>query len=307
MNIGVLAGLAAGAIWGLSFIAPLGVAPYQPVDLVIGRTIVFGLVSLAFLARNGFADIKALSRPMLLTVFLLALTGFNLSFALIAQAISLIGPAIVALIIGALPVAMAIGGNRGADRVPFSRLIGPLIAITLGLIIVNADKFAATLPGDRLSTLVGLALAIAGFWSWYWYGMRNAEVLRRGEIKADPVTWTALTGVGALASVPLLVAAALVFDMSAVPALGLAHPEVGGLIFWSLAIGLASSVLATVLWSVASKRLPVSLAAQLIVSETLFALAYGYILSGKGPSIAEAIAATLIIGGVVAAIRAFQR
>ena len=43
MLIGILAGLAAGALWGLTFVAPLAVAPFQPLDLVIVRSLVFGL------------------------------------------------------------------------------------------------------------------------------------------------------------------------------------------------------------------------------------------------------------------------
>jgi hypothetical protein len=37
MWIGIAAGLGAGAMWGLSFIAPLAVAPYTAFDVTAGR------------------------------------------------------------------------------------------------------------------------------------------------------------------------------------------------------------------------------------------------------------------------------
>lgn len=307
MISGILAGLAAGALWGVTFVAPLMVAPFKPMDLVILRTLVFGLVSLAILAWRGFRDWRDLPAGMGWTLVLLGAAGFNVYFGLIALAVPLVGTAIVALIIGALPVAMALGGNRGADRLPLGRLLPPLGAIGLGLVIVNGAALGDAPEAGRLGIVAGIALTVGGFASWYWYGMRNAQVLRRGGIKSDAVGWTALTGVATLASLPLLAALAWAAGLSAVPAIGLPAAELGPLAAWGLVVGLASSFVATWLWSIASKRLPVSLAAQLIVSETLFGLAYGFIHAGRWPSLAEAIATIFMIGGVVGAIRAFTR
>ncbi|QCI65513.1 DMT family transporter [Phreatobacter stygius] len=307
MTLGILAGLAAGALWGLTFVAPLMVAPFKPMDLVILRTLVFGLVSLALLASRGFRDWRDLPAGMSWTLVLLGAAGFNVYFGLIALAIPLVGTSIVALIIGALPVAMAIGGNRGTDRLSFRRLLPPLTAIALGLAIVNGAAFGETPEAGRPGILLGVALAVGGFASWYWYGMRNAAVLRQGEVAADAVGWTALTGTATLATLPLLIAIAWAWGLSAAPSIGLAVPALGPLVAWSLMVGLASSFLATWLWSIASTRLPVSLAAQLIVSETLFGLTYGFIHAGRWPSLAEAAAIVLMVGGVVGAIRAFTR
>ena len=50
------------------------------------------------------------------------------------------------------------------------------------------------------------------------------------------------------------------------------------------AIGLLSSWLGTLCWNEASQRLPPTLAGQLIVFETLSALAYAFALRGEWPS-----------------------
>jgi drug/metabolite transporter (DMT)-like permease len=307
MLIGILAGLTAGALWGLTFVAPLMVAPFEPMDLVILRTLVFGLASLAILAARRFRDLKSLPPGMGWTLVLLGAAGFNVYFGFVALAVPLIGTSIVALIIGALPVAMALGGNRGAERLALRRLVPPLTAIGLGLLIVNGAALQAAPPGGISRVALGLALAAGAFASWYWYGMRNAEVLRRGEIGAEPATWTALTGTATLASLPLLIAVAWGAGLSGLTPDRLSAAQLGPLLAWGLVVGLASSFLATFLWSIASKRLPVSLAAQLIVSETLFALAYGFLHEQRWPTLAEAAASLLMIGGVAGAVRAYTR
>ncbi|MGO7837681.1 hypothetical protein [Rhizobium leguminosarum] len=52
--------------------------------------------------------------------------------------------------------------------------------------------------------------------------------------------------------------------------------EVLRFVGWALVMGLAGSWLATWFWVFASRRLPLALAAQLIVAETVFGLAYGF-------------------------------
>ena len=77
------------------------------------------------------------------------------------------------------------------------------------------------------------------------------------------------------------------------------------LVLWGLILGVLSSWLATWLWSVASRRLPVSLAGQLIVSETIFAIAFGAIYSGQLPQPSELIGMALMVAGVLASLRVF--
>jgi drug/metabolite transporter (DMT)-like permease len=72
-------------------------------------------------------------------------------------------------------------------------------------------------------------------------------------------------------------------------------------------MGLAGSWFATWCWVIASRRLPLALSAQLIVAETVFGLAYGFMFEGRLPSPAEAIGATLQFVGVCLAIAAFSK
>ena len=73
-----------------------------------------------------------------------------------------------------------------------------------------------------------------------------------------------------------------------------------------LAIGLGASWLATILWNMASQRLPASLCGQLIVSETLFALLYSFLWDGRWPTVTQWMAAGLFTAGILASIKAHR-
>jgi drug/metabolite transporter (DMT)-like permease len=73
-----------------------------------------------------------------------------------------------------------------------------------------------------------------------------------------------------------------------------------------LAIGLLASWLGTLCWNQASRLLPTSLAGQLIVFETLAALAYGFMHRGAAPDGLTWAGMALLVAGVVAGTRAFK-
>jgi drug/metabolite transporter (DMT)-like permease len=87
-------------------------------------------------------------------------------------------------------------------------------------------------------------------------------------------------------------------------ALLMAHPGWERFVAVSLFTGLGCAWLATVLWNEASRRLPASLAGQLIVSETLFALLYAATLQGQWPSVTALAACGLFLAGILATLGA---
>jgi drug/metabolite transporter (DMT)-like permease len=70
-----------------------------------------------------------------------------------------------------------------------------------------------------------------------------------------------------------------------------------------LAIGLFASWLGTQCWNEASQRLPTALVGQLIIFETLAALAYAYGLRGQWPEPLTLTGILLLLAGVCLAVR----
>jgi drug/metabolite transporter (DMT)-like permease len=307
MLTGVLMGLAAGALWGLTFVAPRAVAPYSEIDLAVLRYGAFGLTSIVLMAVGPrFRPGKLTARKMLLALWL-GLSGFVIYYVCVAFAVSLSGPAIAPLIIGALPVLLALYGNWREKNVPWSRIAPALLLIAFGLLVVNAAALSAAGTAEaRRNVLLGAALAVAGLAVWFLYAITNARAMRAADAP-DPLAWTGLQGVGALmGTIPLAIAAPLM-GWSRIPDLGFAGDAGLRLIVWALITGVIASWVAQYCWTIASHRLPLALSAQLIVSETLFALVYGFAFEGRWPHAAEWAGGALLVLGVYLGVRAFAR
>jgi drug/metabolite transporter (DMT)-like permease len=320
MLVGLLCGLAAGAFWGLTFVAPRAVAPYGEIDLAILRYVAFGLTSLALMAVSARFRPGRLDGQRIRTALFLGLTGYVLYYIAVAYSVSLAGPAIAPLVIGALPVLLALYGNwreRAAgwgaiygnwqDRnVPWRRIAVPLGLIVAGLAVINVGTFRmAGSAAERGNVLLGALLAAGGLAVWFWYAVVNARAMRAAD--APPaLAWTSLQGVGAMLGIIPVAILAPLFGWGRMPEAGIQLPAAWPLLGWAILTGVIGSWVAQFFWTVASQRLPLALSAQLIVSETIFALAYGFLFEGRWPHAHEWAGAALLVGGVVAGVRSFS-
>jgi drug/metabolite transporter (DMT)-like permease len=142
--------------------------------------------------------------------------------------------------------------------------------------------------------------ACASLACWTAFALLNSAWLKRHpEVRVtDWANWLGLaTGAGAL----VLWAAA-----GSSPAAMRAQPQAPLFLALVLATGAGSAWLATILWNVASRRLSASLCGQLIVSETLFALAYSFAWDGRWPTAWQAAAVVLFTFGILASIKAHR-
>ena len=306
MFAGVAAGLAAGALWGLTFVAPRAVEPYSAVDIAILRYFAFGLTSLLLMALDKrFRPGPMNARRMLLALWL-GLSGFVIYFLCIAFAVRLAGPAIAPLVIGGLPLVLAIYGNWQDRSIGWSKLIGPLLLITVGLAVVNVATIRMVdATAGQINVLGGFLLALTGLAVWFLYAVTNARVMR----SADPPSalgWTSLQGLGAAAgTLPVMIVAPLM-GWSRIPELGFAGDAGARLLLWAFLTGVLASWIAQYFWTVASHRLPLALSAQMIVTETLFALLYGFAWESRWPHDFEWIGGALLITGVAMGVKAFS-
>jgi drug/metabolite transporter (DMT)-like permease len=307
MWIGLLCGFGTGALWGLTFVAPRVVQPYGEVDLAILRYCAFGLMSLLLMAADRrFRPGKLDARRIVLALWL-GLSGYVIYYLFVAFSIRYAGPAIAPLVIGALPVVLAIIGNSQEKSVRWRALALPLVLMTAGLLTVQAGTLqAASTPAARTDVLLGFALALGALGIWTSYAVVNAKAMRASDAPGA-LAWTSLQGVGAMAGVVPLVLLAPLMGWSRVPDLGVSNPEFTRLLVWALATGILGSWIAQLMWTIASQRLPLALSAQLIVSETLFALLYGFAWETRWPTPTEWTGGALLLAGVVLGVRAFTR
>ncbi|MCF3639483.1 DMT family transporter [Rhizobium sp. TRM95111] len=300
MPIGIFCGLLTCALWGLTFVAPRAVEPFSAWDLTVARYGTFGAASLLLMLHPRFRP-RGLSRRQWAVGLLLGGAGYVGYFVAAASAVRFAGAAIPPLVIGTMPVVLAIIANRRERTVPWRPLVPPLALIAGGVAVVNASALVSVGPDGGEAIALGLVSAVAALAIWVTYGLANAAVMRTASAP-DGLHWTGVQGIGAaIGSIALL------------PLTSLASPHPAGLpdivpfAVWALVMGLAGSWLATACWALASARLPLALAAQLIVAETVFGLAYGFLFEARWPVAAEWLGAALQLVGVTVAIRLFGR
>jgi drug/metabolite transporter (DMT)-like permease len=306
MLTGILAGLAAGALWGLTFVAPRAVAPYSEIDLAILRYAAFGMTSLLLMALDKRFRPGPMTPKRMLLALWLGLSGFVIYYLCVAFSVSLAGPAIAPLVIGGLPLVLSIYGNWQDRNVRWSAIAGPLLLIAAGLAVVNlATIQSAGTATAQKNVIWGFLIALFGMLVWFIYAITNAKAMRSADAPSD-LGWTSLQGLGAAAGTIPLVVLAPMMGWSKIPELGFAGDAGMRLILWALLTGVIASWVAQYFWTLASRKLPLALSAQLIVAETLFALIYGFAFEGRWPHTSEWVGGGLLIAGVIWGVKVFS-
>ena len=309
MGIGVLFALAAGLMWGLVFVGPLLLADYPAVMLSFGRYLAFGLIALP-LAWLDRANLRQLTRADWIEALKLALVGNIVYYLFLSSAIQRAGAPLPTMIIGTLPVVIATCANwRNAardGRLPWVRLVPSLGLIALGITLVNRAELEALRNDpstDMARYALGAVLAVGAVICWTWYPLRNADWLRAHPDRS-PRSWATAQGVATLPLAAVGFAGTwLWFGATDAPWAMPFGPRPQTYVGLMLAIGLFSSWLGTLCWNEASQRLPTNLAGQLIVFETLSALAFAFLLRGQWPGPATALGIALLVAGVAWALR----
>lgn len=307
MLAGVFFALSAGLMWGLIFVGPLLVPDYPGTLQSMGRYLAFGLIALP-LAWQDRRRLRELTHGDWREVFKLTLVGNLLYYACLATAIQRTGAPVSTMIIGTLPVVIAVSANlfysREDGRLSWRRLMPALLLILCGLACVNVAEIYTV--GEQLDPgryLSGIALALAAVVCWTWYPLRNSRWLRRNP-NIRPGTWATAQGV---ATLPL----ALLGYLLVMGQLHLTQPEFalpfgphpGVFIGLMLAIGLLCSWLGTLCWNEASQRLPAVLLGPLIVFEILAGLTYTFMLRQAWPPPLTLCGIACLICGVIVAMR----
>jgi len=294
MLTGVMAGLGAGALWGLIFVMPRMLGDYSGVDMTAGRFVAYGVLAACVMALGW----RRRPRPTLRqagAALGLSILGFSAYFLLLVLAIQDAGTEVPTLIIGTIPLWVMLLGKPVALR---WRGLLPGLVLTLAGLLLMMSATQSGPAGQGGHFYRGVALACAAMASWTLFALLNAAWLKRNP-QVNATDWANWLGIAAGLGAFLLWWVA----GSDLPKLA-AQPDLGLFAFLCLSTGFGSAWLATILWNLASQRLSASLCGQLIVSETVFALLYSFAWDGQWPSLVQLAACALFILGILASIKA---
>ncbi|MGV8959076.1 MAG: DMT family transporter [Stenotrophomonas sp.] len=290
---GTANGVAAGALWGLVFLAPAVLSGFAPLQLAAARYLVYGALALLLLAPRWSALKARVGRREWVALAWLSLLGNLVYFVLLAMAVQWSGGAATSLIVGMVPVLVAVVGAREAGAVPLARLAPSLALCVAGVGLMGYAALAGSDTGSATAQRrLGLLCAVGALVAWTLYSVGNTRWLARcPDISGHD--WSLLTGVATGGLSLLLVPWAFTG--------GPAHSASQWWEFWAVAAAVAvfASIVGNACWNRASRLLPLTLSGQMIVFETLFALVYGFVWQQRWPTALELLAVACLVGGVM--------
>ncbi|WP_366945652.1 DMT family transporter [Hydrogenophaga sp.] len=300
MTAGVLAGLGAGAFWGMAFVAPLMAPGFSAVDITVGRYLACAALSIVLM---GWAALRGAGlvptwrqAAAALGLSVLGYTGYYL---LLAMAIQTAGATLPVLVIGTIPLWMMLLGKPAHLRWA-SLLPGLLLtAAGMGLMMQATAQGLGALPGGP-QVWLGVFYAALATASWVLFGLLNARWLAHHP-EVNSTQWANWLGVAAGLGA-LLIWAVAGTDLATLSQ----QPGFGSFVLVCVVTGIGAAWVASVLWNMASRRLSGSLAGQLIVSETVFGLLYGFLWFAHWPALVQWLACGLFLAGLLASMRAHR-
>ncbi|MEY9950763.1 drug/metabolite transporter (DMT)-like permease [Leifsonia sp. EB34] len=293
----MICGVGANLAWGLAFFLPVVVDGADSVALAIGRYLCFGVVSVSILLARRRRTLVGIGAREWRRAALFSLTGHFGYYLLLVLGIRLAGATIATVIMGVLPVAVALTGGWMRREIAMSRLVLPLMVVAVGLAGTYAVEldWGSGIEGRSASQLfAGVGATVLALALWTSYALMNARFLRENPAVSS-ANWSTLMGVCALG----WALAALPFAASSG---GLDVLELGPIIVSSVVLGVIVSWLGTVLWNHASATLPVSIAGQMVVLQVVAGLTYVFVWEARLPPLIELAGLALLIGGVLLAL-----
>jgi len=302
---GTIYALSACLIWGLIFIVPLFMESFTPIEIALGRYLTYGGLSMLILIKAYFQ--RRFFYPIAIWVRALGYSfvcsiGYY-TFVILALRNST--PAICTLILGICPITIAFYGNWRTKECSYKSLIFPSVLILVGLIIINAPHLSETTSPSTY--FFGLMCAVLALLGWSWYVVANSAFLKKNP-EVDSGDWSTLIGVSTLFWVLILGGVSLGFfegqvDFSKYDNEG---PELYNFLIGCGFLGIFCSWVGGFLWNKASLYLPVSLAGQLTIFETLFGICYVYLFEQRLPPTLEFTGIVLLVSATIYGIRIFS-
>jgi drug/metabolite transporter (DMT)-like permease len=297
LGLGIGFGMAAGALWGLVFLAPELARDFTALQLAAGRYLVYGLLSACLLVPRWRSLVSWLEGIHWRALLGLSLLGNIVYYVMLASAVQWGGVAMTSLVIGFLPVTVTLVGSRAVGAVPLRRLAPSLCLSALAIGCIAWQAMSGAHMAGQPHRVAGLFCAIGALVAWTAYAVVNARWLGRLE-HVSAHDWNLLTGLVTGALALLLVPAALLTDAAT-------HDGAawGRLVGISTGIAVCASILGNGLWNRMSRLLPLTLVGQMILFETLFALLYGFLWERRLPTSLEILAMVALVSSVLLCVR----
>ncbi|BAN49178.1 DMT family transporter [Metapseudomonas resinovorans] len=302
-TVGIAAAMFAALTWSMNFVSPLLIGDYSIFDLAACRFIISGVIGAVILVVHR-RSWRSLTPKDWLVAAGLGFIGYVGYFLAVVLAATYAGPVIAPAFLGLVPVALAISGNIHGG-ISWRRLLVPFALAALGLLLVNGQGIAQSEGAPPLHLVFGISASLAAVALWIWFGLANQRALKK-RAGMNAWVWTAMMMIGGGFQTLVLIPVGAGLELFNAPMLGYGVGALGHLYLPAFLLAAVASIGGAWAWTIASQRLPITLASQLISMEVVFATCLGLLFHLRWPTPLEALGIALIVVGVVKAIGAFH-
>lgn len=295
---GIFFTIAACLCWSLVFVAPSFVENFHPVEISLGRFLVYGLLSFSIVLIRKRHFFSRTYLPLWRKSILFAFASSILCYTGTIMNMRYSGYTTATLLFAMSPICIAIAGNLHKKECSFRKLYLSLTIMAVGIFLA---KFKGGGDGPEGSSalfyLMGLFFGLIGLLSWTGFAVLNSDFLKRNQ-QISPTDWGLILGTSTLFQVLLIAPPIFYFsgNLAKYPFFGL---EIQTFLGVCLLLGSISTYLALFFWNLGAKKIPISLSGQLMVFEILFALALIYWAEHRPPSLLELGGIGLMLAGIM--------
>lgn len=290
--IGIIAGLGAGILWGLVFLAPQILSGFSSIEITFGRIFFFGLLSLLFV-KKAYTVFKRFSAKEKLLAVAFSASGFWLYTIFLTYSVQTAGGVITTLTIGLLPITISLGAHGVRSLTP--AFTTGLLVIVAGMVSLHFEALTGLFSEAPVVSWTGVLVLMAALAMWTWYSIANGNFLKERPW-ISMADYTSLMGLLCFAAMALV--SVFMLDL---PAL-IRHESFNSFLFWTAIIGLGSTWGAYWLWNICTAYCPPNISGPLIVSETIFGILFTFIYEQRWPTGYEMVALVLFMVGAYMAV-----
>ena len=306
---GLALALSACCIWGLIFVLPTFLGSFSSIEIALGRYFFYGIISLFFFIGFCFKNLINYPTRIWLKALSFALIANIFYYMALVLGVKYSGAGISTLITGIAPVSIAFYGNWLKNECSFSKLVIPALLIAIGLFIVNFDVFTGA-PSVHYSYeyFFGIFCAFTSLMCWTWYVVANAKFLQ-----ANPTMsyfeWSTMLGVATFVWVVIIVTFSTLFltDIGYLQKFSVVTTELQLFLLITAILGCICSWFGSFLWNSGCTYLPISLSGQLTIFESIFGLAFVYLIEKRLPSTFEILGITFMLSAILYSVTMFKK
>lgn len=294
-------------VWGLIFVIPGLMIGFSSLEIALGRYFFLGIGSCAFLLIKGFHTWQRFSWSIWRQAILYALFVNIIYYFSLVTGLLYSSPSVIALLLGISPISITFYGNWRKKECSYRQLLVPCLLICCGLLCVNWPAFTSLPAEASWKYGFGLLCGLLSLIIWNWYVIANADFLKENPTVSSS-DWSTLIGIATFLWV-LAISSVLYFFVPThyLHKYFVLDSTLISFIFGGIVLGLVCSWLGSYFWNVGSQALPISLAGQLTIFETIFGLIFVYILEQRLPNIIESIGIFTILSGVSLSMMLFNK